>query len=95
MIRKIFLKRGLLLLMVLLAMLAMTATPAMAASAWWPVGSPNFTSSCPVGLSNRSLFVYNGTPYVLCCDASGGLTVMDTRRVMAAGGQPRFIRRWD
>ena len=74
MIRKNFLKCGLPLLMVLLAMLAMTATPALAASAWRPVGSPNFTVGGAVG---DSLYVYNGTPYVLYSDSGGGLTVME------------------
>ena len=58
MIKKIFLKRGL-LLMVLLAVLALTATPALAASAWRPVGSLDFTGTSP---ASESLFVYNSTP---------------------------------
>ena len=60
MIKKIFLKRGL-LLMVLLAVLALTVTPALAASAWRSVGNPDFTGTKP---ASESLFVYNGTPYL-------------------------------
>jgi hypothetical protein len=74
MIKKIVLKRELLLLMALLAVLTMTITPALAASAWQPVGSPDFTGASPAG---ESLFVYNGTPYVLYSDASNRITVME------------------
>ena len=67
MIRKIFLKCGLLLLMA--TMLAITATPAMATSAWQQVGG-----DLPSGPT--SFFVYNGTPYV-AIDASGKASVME------------------
>jgi hypothetical protein len=61
MIRKILVWCGLLLLMAMLAVLALASTPAPAASAWRPVGNPDFTGTSP---ASESLFVYNGTPYL-------------------------------
>jgi hypothetical protein len=69
MIKKIFLKRGLLLLMAMLFVLAMTATPAFAALTWQPVGNPDFSSG---EADCVSLSVYNGTPYVAYQDGYQG-----------------------
>jgi hypothetical protein len=76
MIRKIFMQRGLLLLMSMLAVLALTVTPAPAASTWQPVGSTDFTGVYQAG-AGESLFVYNGAPYLAYEDADDRAAVME------------------
>jgi hypothetical protein len=62
--------KGICSLLFLLAMLALETSPAMAASTWQQVGGelPGIPTS---------LFLYNGTPYVTCTDASSKATVLE------------------
>ena len=57
-------------LIFLLSLLALATPPAMAETAWQQVGG-----ELPGSLT--SLFVDNGTPYVVCTDASGKIVVME------------------